>query len=81
MDTTDLARILKQKAKEVDALIRRRLPVIVGRMAKDHFQDNFRRSGVVNGGLHPWQPTARDGSPDESAAAQYGPLLHVNYHI
>ena len=32
-------------------MMRRKMPVMVGRMAKDHIQDNFRQGGFVNGGL------------------------------
>lgn len=39
--------------------MRRKMPVMVGRMAKDHFQDNFRQGGFVNGGLHPWPKAKR----------------------
>ena len=54
MDIKDSAKLVEQIRKELDTMMRRRMPVIAGRLAKDHFQDNFRRSGFVNGGLHPW---------------------------
>lgn len=53
MDIKDFARLVKAKRGELDTLMRRNMPVIAGRMAKDHFQDNFRKGGFVNGGLHP----------------------------
>lgn len=46
MDVKNLADELKNKAGEVENLMRRKLPVIVGRMAKDHYQENFRRGGL-----------------------------------
>ena len=39
MDVKNLADELKNKAGEVENLMRRKLPVIVGRMAKDHYQE------------------------------------------
>ncbi|MEK6497213.1 hypothetical protein AABQ75_08980, partial [Campylobacter jejuni] len=54
MDIKEYSKLLNAKRKEMDDLMRRRMPVIAGRMAKDHFQDNFRQEGFVNGGLHPW---------------------------
>ena len=51
MDIKDFSALLKAKRKELDTLMRRELPVKVGRMAKDHYQDNFRKGGFVNGGL------------------------------
>ena len=43
MDIKEYSKLLKAKRKELDDLMRRRMPVIAGRMAKDHFHDNFRR--------------------------------------
>ena len=65
-------------ASGCDDMFRRRLPVIVGRMAKDHFQDNFRLGGFVNGGLHAWKPVSRFSS---GAAGSYGPLLSGRNHL
>ena len=45
--------MIKRKRDRLDSMMRRKMPVMVGRMAKDHFQDNFRQGGFVNGGLHP----------------------------
>lgn len=65
-------------ASACDDLFQRKLPVIVGRMAKDHFQDNFRRGGFVNGGLHAWKPVNRFAS---GANGSYGPLLSGRNHL
>ena len=65
MDIKEYSKLIKAKRKELDGLMKRKMPVIAGRMAKDHFQDNFRREGFVNGGLHPWPASvvkARDVS-------------------
>ena len=51
MNIKDFSASLKAKQKELDTLMRRELPIKVGRMAKDHYQDNFRKGGFVNGGL------------------------------
>ena len=53
MDIKDFAELIKRKRDRLDSMMRRKMPVMVGRMAKDHFQDNFRQGGFVNGGLHP----------------------------
>ena len=55
--------MIKRKRDRLDSMMRRKMPVMVGRMAKDHFQDNFRQGGFVNGGLHTW-PKA-NGCPRE----------------
>lgn len=75
MDLKDFAKLTAQKRKKLDAMMRRRMPVIAGRLAKDHFQDNFRRGGFVNGGLHPWPKARRLSSGGTDAASQYGTLL------
>ena len=49
MDIKEYSKLIKAKRKELDDLMKRKMPVIAGRMAKDHFQDNFRREGFVNG--------------------------------
>ena len=74
MNIKNLNRELKTKQKELDELVRRKLPVIVGRMAKSHYQENFRRSGFVNDGLHAWPPVKRRNSGDD-AASRNKPLL------
>jgi len=61
--------------------MRRKLPVIVGRMAKDHYQDNFRKGGFVNNGLQKWPVTKRQRSGSSSASATYGPLLSGRNHL
>lgn len=81
MDIKDFARLVKAKRAELDTLMRRNMPVIAGRMAKDHFQDNFRKGGFVNGGLHPWKPAKRLASGDTGAAANYGTLLSGRNHL
>jgi phage gpG-like protein len=70
----------KQKGK-VTELFRRKLPVIVGSMAKDHYQDNFRKGGFVNNGLKKWEPAKRITSGRGGASAQYGTLLSSRNHL
>ena len=81
MDAKDFVRLIEQHQKELGELMRRKLPVIVGRMAKDHYQDNFRKGGFVNNGLQKWPQSKRQRSGTGSAAAQYGPLLSGRNHL
>lgn len=71
---------IRARQKEITDAIHRRLPVKIGRMATDHFQDNFRRGGFVNGGLHPW-PVTRRQQQGNSAASMYGPLLSARKNL
>lgn len=75
MDMKTFIRLMERRHRELDEMMRRRMPVIAGRMAKDHFQDNFRRGGFVDGGLHPWPKAKRLSSGGTDAASQYGTLL------
>lgn len=81
MDIKDFARLIGRKRREMDTMMRRRMPVIAGRMAKDHFQDNFRQGGFVNGGLHPWPKARRLSSGGTDAASKYGTLLSGRNHL
>lgn len=81
MDINQFSNELKKKQREVEKLLRRNLPVVVGRMAKDFYQDNFRKSGFQNNGLHPWPATRRQASGAKGAASQYGPLLSSRRHL
>lgn len=75
MDLAEFGRELARHSKEVEHAMRRTLPVKVGRIAKDHFQDNFRKGGYVDASLTPWQVTKRQQSGSRAAGANYGPLL------
>jgi phage gpG-like protein len=66
--------LIEAKKKEVADAIRRTLPVKIGRIAKDHFDDNFRRGGYVDNGFHPWPKTKRQQN-GRGTKAKYGPLL------
>ena len=65
---------LKHLQPELEHLISRTLPVKIGAKAKSLFQENFRKSGFQDGGLHAWQVTRRQ-LLGKGADAQRGPLL------
>lgn len=77
----DFAKLIEQKRNELDKMMRRKMPVIAGRMAKDHFQENFRKGGFVNGGLNPWPQAKRLSSGRTDAASNYGTLLSGRNHL
>lgn len=82
MNISDYADYIRSLADDrIDFLMRRRMPVIVGRLAKDHFQNNFRLGGFVNGGLHSWAEAKRLSAPGSSAASRYGTLLSGRNHL
>ncbi len=75
MDIKEFSRLIKAKRRELSDLMRRKMPVHAGRLAKDHYQDNFRKGGFVNGGLHKWPKSRRLSSGGKDAASNYGTLL------
>ena len=68
-------KFMEKERKALEKFLRREMPVIAGRMAQDHFQNNFRLGGFVNGGLHPWPKAKRLSSGGTGAASNYGTLL------
>ena len=64
-------KFMEKERKALEKFLRREIPVIAGRMAQDHFQNNFRLGGFVNGGLHPWPKAKRLSSGGTGAASNY----------
>lgn len=81
MDIIDFINYIQVRNARLDDLMRRRMPVIAGRMAKDHFQNNFRRGGFVNGGLHTWAEAKRLSAGGSSARSRYGTLMSGRNHL
>ena len=81
MDLKEFRNLLNVKKKELNDLARRKMPVIVGQMAKSHFQENFRKSGFVNNGLNQWKPSKRLSNPGKSAASNYKTLTSGRNHL
>ena len=50
---------IKHLQPELERLCARTLPIKIGAKAKALFQENFRKSGFQDGGLHAWQVTRR----------------------
>lgn len=65
MDYKKLPDEMKQRLKEVERLLRRDLPTLIGHEAAEHFADNFRRGGFVDNGLKKWADVKRR---DESSS-------------
>lgn len=80
-DAHRLGHELLAKSDQVVTLLRDRLPVIVGRMGKDHFQENFRLGGFRNNGLTEWQRPKRYDENGTTAGSRYGTLLSSRRHL
>ena len=81
MDINYYFQPFQAKQKEIEDFMRCRMPAIVGRIAKDHFQDNFIRGGFVNGGLHKWAESKRLAAGGSSAYSRNGTLLSGSRHL
>lgn len=77
----DLDRKLQHMVREIRTLIDRKIPVAAGKLAKDHFQDNFRKGGFVDRGVHPWPPAKRLSSGGTGADSQRPTLMSSRNHL
>jgi phage gpG-like protein len=79
MDARNIDKIVGKLKDEVVREVTDRLPRKVGVIAVNQFKQNFRESGFVDGGLHPWKRTRRqDGKGTD---ARYGPLTSARNHL
>jgi phage gpG-like protein len=79
MDARNIDKIVGKLKDEVVREVTDRLPRKVGVIAVNQFKQNFRESGFMDGGLHPWKRTRRqDGKGTDS---RYGPLTSTRNHL
>ena len=78
-DSRDLQRKIERLKQEIEREVYDRLPRKVGIVAVNHFKQNFREGGFVDGGVQPWKRTRRQdsGGPD----AKYSPLTSRRDHL
>ena len=82
MNLNEFTRLLAQKRKELDRLMRTTMPKKVGAMATLHYQENIAtRQGFLNGGLKKWDPTRRQRSGSARATENYGALQSTQNHL
>lgn len=75
MNIREFNRRILQKQKQLDNLVRRKMPVLAGNIAKRHIENDFRKGGFTHNGFHKWKETARQKNGGKGAASRYGPLL------
>ena len=54
MDAKNIQKLAERIKEEVEKEVHDRLPRKVGVIAVNHFKQNFRDGGWLDGGLHPW---------------------------
>ena len=81
MDAKNFEITINRLKNDIIKAVQHDLPRAVGVMAVNHFKDNFRRSGFVNGGLHPWQKTKRQMGDSPGVDSRWGPLTSGRNHL
>jgi phage gpG-like protein len=81
MELKDVRNFFRSIPKQMDDLINKRMPKTAGQMAVQHFRNNFRKSGFVNNGLHPWKKSQRELSGGNSAGSNYKTLTSGRNHL
>lgn len=79
MDANNLPNLTEKLVKQLEQAVNNRLPRKVGIIAKQHFQQNFREGGFVDGGVQPWKTSLRQKG--KGTAAKYGTLLSRRNHL
>ena len=79
MDAKQIESLVARAKDDIIKEVRDRLPRKVGVVAVNHFKQNFRDGGWLDGGLHPWKRTRRQDS--HSPDAKYGPLTSRRRHL
>ena len=69
LTSKEIAQIIEKYPQEVEKAIKNTLPRKIAILAKNHFKNNFRQSGFVNGGKQAWKRTMR-----QSFGSRYTPL-------
>lgn len=78
-DAKELQRKVERLKKEIEREVYDKLPRKVGAVAVNHFKQNFREGGFVDGGVRPWKRTRRqDGGGTD---AKYSPLTSRRNHL
>ena len=78
-DASELERKVERLKQEIEREVYDRLPRKVGIVAVNHFKQNFREGGFVDGGVKQWKRTRRqDGGGTD---AKYSPLTSRRDHL
>jgi phage gpG-like protein len=79
MDAQRIRQLVEKYKDDILKEVNDRLPRKVGVIAVNHFRQNFRDSGWLDDGLHPWKKTLRQQQGGRDA--RYGPLTSRRNHL
>lgn len=80
-DPKKLERMVSKIQEQVEREVNDRLPRKVGIIAVQHFRQNFRDSGFLDGGLRPWKKSQRELRGGMGASARYKTLTSARNHL
>ena len=75
MNNKQFAQLLRDKSAQLKQARAKDLPRIVGKLATDHYRENFIKGGFVNNGIQRWKPSLRLSSDSPSARDKSPTLL------
>ena len=80
-DPKKLERMVSKLKEQVEREVNDLLPRKVGLIAVQHFKQNFRDSGFLDGGLRPWKKSQRELRGGLGASARYKTLTSARNHL
>lgn len=80
MTPAEFQKRFAERLNEIKRYSQKDLPRIIGKLAVDHYHENFMLGGYVNDKLQPWKPAKRIGL-DKTAASGYGTLLSARKEL
>ena len=80
-DPKKLESMVSKLTEQVEREVNDRLPRKVGIIAVQHFKQNFRDSGFLDGGLRPWKKSQRELRGGMGASARYKTLTSARNHL
>lgn len=76
----ELQRKVERLKMKIEREVYDKLPRKVGKVAVNHFKQNFREGGFVDGGVQPWKRTRRQDDPTH-LNRKYTPLTSRDDHL
>jgi phage gpG-like protein len=73
-------KLFEKKIGDIKRYARQDLPRHIGKLAVDHFRENFMQGGYMDDTLQPWKPSKRIGV-GKGASAGYGTLLSARKEL
>lgn len=81
MTESEFLHFLQTYQGQINNLVNRRLPILIGRAAKTFFDNSFRQSAFTDVTPSPWAVTRRQQNADGSADSKYSPLCSSSNHL